>query len=86
MHRDLKPENMLLGSELNISLADSGFLQYRIFRARTAHLLWCATVSSMAPETLQLQPCDGPKVGVRSLGVTLSRMAMGKVSFVGGEL
>lgn len=82
-NHDPKPENILLDSELNTKVTDSGFsAEFSDHELNT----FCGTMSYMALEILQIQPHDGPKVDVWSLGIILYRMVTGKLPFVGDNL
>ncbi|KAF6114577.1 hypothetical protein HJG60_010542 [Phyllostomus discolor] len=66
VYQDRKTENIPLDGELNIKLTDFG--SSTEFSDRKQNIFY-DTVSYMAPEILQLQPYDGPKVDVWSLRV-----------------
>lgn len=67
-HWDLKPDNILLDSGLHVKLSDFGFSRKCSDEKLST---FCGTISYIAPEILQLQPCEGLKVDVWSMGVVL---------------
>ncbi|XP_016053054.1 PREDICTED: serine/threonine-protein kinase MARK2-like [Miniopterus natalensis] len=80
VHLDLKPDNILIDEDLNIKVSDFGFSeQYSEAKLTT----FCGTVPYMAPEILKLQPYEGPKADVWSMGVILYRILTGELPFVG---
>lgn len=73
-------ENILVDGERNIKLADFGFsMEFTDEKLST----FCGTVFYIAPDSLQLQAYEGPKVDVWSLGVILYNMVTGTLPFEG---
>lgn len=83
VHRDIKPENILVDMGLNIKLADFGlsavFMEEKLST-------FCGTPNYKAPELFRLEPYEGPKVDVWSMGVVLYEMLTGVRPFVGKTL
>lgn len=79
---DLKLENIFLDGEMSVKLANFGFS-----REFTEDKLstFCGTISYMAPEILQLESYEGPKMDIWSMEVALYRMVTGELPFVGGN-
>ncbi|EPQ10198.1 MAP/microtubule affinity-regulating kinase 4 [Myotis brandtii] len=73
-HRDIKPENLLLDIGLNIKLADFGLSGVFMEEKLTT---FCGTPLYQAPELFRLEPYEGLKVDVWSLGVVLYKMLTG---------
>ncbi|KAK1336307.1 hypothetical protein QTO34_004112 [Cnephaeus nilssonii] len=83
VHRDIKPENILLDMGLNIKLADFGLSEVFMEEKLTTV---CGTNPYMAPELFRLEPYEGPKVDVWSVGIVLYKMLTGVLPFVGKNL
>nr|KAF6349152.1 hypothetical protein mMyoMyo1_011708 [Myotis myotis] len=83
VHRDIKPENILLDIGLNIKLADFGLSA--VFTEEKLST-FCGTPNYKAPELFRLEPYEGPKVDVWSMGVVLYKMLTGVRPFVGETL
>lgn len=79
-HRDIKPENLLLGSEMELKLADFGFATS--LDAGVAANTQIGTTGYMAPEILALQGGYDPvKSDTFSCGTVLFVMTMSKPPF-----
>ncbi|XP_059551385.1 serine/threonine-protein kinase MARK2-like [Myotis daubentonii] len=83
VHRDIKPENILLDIGFNIKLADFGLSA--VFTEEKLST-FCGTPNYKAPELFRLEPYEGPKVDVWSMGVVLYKMLTGVRPFVGETL
>lgn len=80
IHRDIKLGNILLGSQMEIKLADFGLstkLEYEGERKRTI----CGTPNYIAPEILVSQYGHSFEVDIWSFGVLMYTMLVGKPPF-----
>ncbi|XP_059534401.1 serine/threonine-protein kinase MARK2-like [Myotis daubentonii] len=84
VHHDIKPENILLDMGLNIKLADFGLSA--VFCKEEKLSIFCGTPNYKAPELFGLEPYEGPKVDVWSMGVVLYKMLTGVRPFGGKTL
>ncbi|XP_059534405.1 serine/threonine-protein kinase MARK2-like [Myotis daubentonii] len=84
VHHDIKPENILLDMGLNIKLADFGLSA--VFCKEEKLSIFCGTPNYKAPELCGLEPYEGPKVDVWSMGVVLYKMLTGVRPFGGKTL
>lgn len=78
VHLDLKLENVLLTKDAQLKLIDFGFSNGRNVENITSYL---GTPSYMAPEILKLQPYNGYKSDIFSLGVILFALVVGHFPF-----
>ena len=85
-HRDIKPQNIMIDNQLNIKLADFGFVSKTPV---DKHRSYKGTRIYIAPEMQRVldkkqKHYDGRKVDVFSLGITLLQLVTGKNVLAGG--
>jgi serine/threonine protein kinase len=80
-HRDLKLENVLLDERGNVKLCDFGFSIVQ--RPNCLLSTPCGSVAYAAPEVVGVQPYDGRKSDIWSLGIVLYTMCAGYFPWTG---
>ncbi|XP_076975128.1 serine/threonine-protein kinase SIK1-like isoform X2 [Tamandua tetradactyla] len=84
VHRDLKTENLLLGSAMDIKLADFGFGNF--YKSGEPLSTWCGSPPYAAPEVFEGKEYEGPQLDIWSLGVVLYVLVCGSLPFDGPNL
>ncbi|XP_037686872.1 serine/threonine-protein kinase SIK1 [Choloepus didactylus] len=84
VHRDLKTENLLLGSAMDIKLADFGFGNF--YNSGEPLSTWCGSPPYAAPEVFEGKAYEGPQLDIWSLGVVLYVLVCGSLPFDGPNL
>ncbi|XP_058152285.1 serine/threonine-protein kinase SIK1 [Dasypus novemcinctus] len=84
VHRDLKTENLLLGSSMDIKLADFGFGNF--YKSGEPLSTWCGSPPYAAPEVFEGKEYEGPQLDIWSLGVVLYVLVCGSLPFDGPNL
>lgn len=79
MHRGLKPENLALDERGTLKIID--FCRAACFTSGTLFTDFACSIEYAAPEIVNLQPYDGVKADVWSVGVILFEMVVGDIPF-----
>lgn len=90
VHRDIKPDNLLVGSDLNLKLADFGMAGFEADLEKKNFATCCGTEQYMAPEIFSwvleqkntfFEGYKGKPVDIFSAGVVLFMMSLGACPF-----